>query len=316
MARPASAADRAIATASVSGACVAVASTVTSPFDAVTEADETNALTVLSIVFETFETPVARPAKPAATATPTTLAWTVDVSSALTVTKVPAWIVPPVTDASTVIVVVLVPSAATTAPLTEKLGEIETATAAAAGFETIVDVSVVFTRTEPEVAVTSAPEVAARIVPAIVFVASATAIEIDAAGPSETETVTDAAVAFEWMELASSAVMRTSVPADTPLPSATSEFDTSAVATPCRWFVVAAAPAATAPPKPTPAPTATPTPTASTVIDGFVATATVRTVPAETFDASIVALAVSARSFVAIATATETARPAPPTATE
>ncbi len=316
IASPTSEAERAIATACVSGACVAVASTVTSPFPAVTVADDTNALTALSIVFEICEMPVAMPAKPAATATPTTLPWTVDVSSALTVTKVPAWIVPPVRDASTVMVVVLVPSAATAAPLTEKSGEIETATAAAAGFETIVDVSVVFTTSEPEVAVTSAPEVAARIVPAIVFVASASAIEIAAAEPSETATETDAAVAFEWIELASSAVTLTSVPAETPLPSATSEFETSAVATPWRWFVVDAAPAATAPPKSTPAPTATPTPTASTVIDGCVATATVSAVPAETFDASIVALTVLARSFVAIATETEMATPAPPTATE
>ena len=47
------------------------------------------------------------------------LRWIDDVSSAFTVTDVPAWIVPPVTKASTVTVVVFVPTAAATAPATD-----------------------------------------------------------------------------------------------------------------------------------------------------------------------------------------------------
>ena len=57
---------------------------------------------------------------------------------------------------------------------------------------------------------------------------SATAAASDAAtapARGRTETDTEAAVAFEWIELASSAVTWTSVPASTPLPWLTSVFD-------------------------------------------------------------------------------------------
>src|SRR3954462_6753101 len=67
-------------------------------------------------------------------------------------------------------------------------------------------------------------------------------------------------------------------------------------------------------PATSPPPTATPTPTASTTIDGCVSTATVRAVPADTFELSISASTVSARSFVATATLTATLAPAAPTA--
>src|SRR5262249_31098172 len=198
IASPTSATERAIATAVVVGDCVAVASTVMSPSDAVTVAEETNAVTVLSMSFEITEMPVEIPANPAATATPTTVATMVEVSSALTVTAVPAAIVPPVTEASTWTVVVFVPTAAAAAPLTEKFGEIETArlTAAAAGAETTCDVSVVFTSTWPASAVTSAVWVAARTVFLSALSASANEIANDAVGPRLTETGTEAAVAF------------------------------------------------------------------------------------------------------------------------
>src|SRR5262249_24438422 len=83
--------------------------------DAVTVAEEMNAVTVFLMSFEITETPVEIPANPATTATPTTVAAMVEVSSALTVTAVPALIVPPVTEASTWTAVVFVPMAAAAA---------------------------------------------------------------------------------------------------------------------------------------------------------------------------------------------------------
>src|SRR4051794_12162733 len=277
-AMPTTAIATATAYAAVSGVCVAVASTMMFPFDAVTVAPETNALTVLFISLSTYETPAENPRNPADTATPTTVAWIDDVSSAFTVTDVPAVIVPPVTEASTLTVVVLVPTAAAPATAADET-EIAAAIAAAAGFETISELSVVFTSTSPAVAVTSAFTVAARTVFSSVFSATAAASDAATAPPRPNATDTAAAVAFAWIELSSTAVTWTSVPPDTPLPWLTSVFATTAVATPCRWLVVTAPPAATAPPKARPTPTATPTPTASTVIDGFVSTATVRLVP-------------------------------------
>src|SRR4051812_4157200 len=98
---PTTAIATATAYASVTGDCVAVPSTVMSPFDAITVAPETNALTVLFISLSTYEPPAENPTKPAEIATPTPFDWIDDVSSAFPVPEVPAVIVPPVIEAST-----------------------------------------------------------------------------------------------------------------------------------------------------------------------------------------------------------------------